>query len=176
MNKEEAQDYIQELEGKVQELNTQLIERPERVIESIHEVVVENSTMGGDIGALAKALADAQSKFKSIGKNAEGHGYAFSDLQQVIESTSPILSKNGLAITQMLVTKMLGKNLMSGVKTILIHEGGGYISGESYVPTVKTKMNGTTQVYGVNTSYLKRYGWLAACGVATTEKDTDGVS
>jgi len=132
--------------------------------------------MGGDLASLFEALSKAQGEFKSVGKNATGHGYSFSDFQQVVEATSPTLSKHGLAITQMLITKMHGKTLLSGVKTILAHKGGGYVSGDAYVPTFKTKMNGTTQVFGINTSYLKRYGWLASCGVATTEDDTDGVS
>lgn len=138
------------------------------------EVISGETDMGGDIGALALALSKAQSEFKSIGKNTEGHGYNFSDFQSVIEGSSPILSKNELSITQLLVTKQVGNTLLSGVKTILIHSSGGYVSGETYVSTERTKMNTLVQIFGVNTSYQKRYGWLSICGLSTTERDTDG--
>lgn len=139
-----------------------------------NDIVNTNTEMGGDIGALALALSKAQGEFKSVGKNAEGHGYSFSDFQSVVESSSPILSKYELAITQLLITKQIGSSLFSGVKTILCHSSGGYVSGETFMHTEKTKMNTLVQMFGVSTSYLKRYGWLAICGLSTTEKDTDG--
>ncbi len=66
---------------------------------------------------------------------------------------------------------MLGKTPLVGVKTTLIHEGGGYMSGEVYMPTVKTKMNSLVQMAGVNITYLRRYGIQSALGLATTDND-----
>ena len=172
--KEEIMGYLTQLEDANQLLKEKLATTPERVVVQVNEVVIENSSMGGDIGALALALSIAQGEFRSIGKDQEGHGYSFTGFQSVVEKTSPILSNNRLAITQLMVTKMLGNVVLSGVKSILMHESGGWISSEAYIPTVKTKMNSTVQMFGVNTSYIKRYSWLAICGVATTEKDVDG--
>ena len=173
MNREESIARIEELEDELRDRPTNTIE-----VEVVKEVTIENSSMGGDIGALGNALANAQSEFKSVGKNSEGHGYSFSNFQSIVEHSTPILSDNGLSISQLGVTKMLGKTLLTGVKTILIHESGGYISSESYIPTMKTKMNSLVQVYGVNSSYQKRYNWLAICGLSTTDDktDTDGVA
>jgi ABC-type uncharacterized transport system ATPase component len=174
MTKEETFAKLNEQENKIIELQEELTNRPEKTVVQVNEVVIENSSMGGDIGALALALSIAQGEFRSIGKDQEGHGYSFTGFQSVVEKTSPILSNNRLAITQLMVTKMLGNVVLSGVKSILMHESGGWISSEAYIPTVKTKMNSTVQMFGVNTSYIKRYSWLAICGVATTEKDVDG--
>lgn len=174
MTKEETMAKLAEQEEMIEELKTTLAERPEKIVVQVNEVVIENSSQGGDIGALAGALATAQGQFKSIGKDEEGHGYMFTGFQSVVEKTSPILSKNGLSVSQMMVTKMLGNTVLSGVKTILMHSGGGFITSEAYMPTVKTKMNSLVQMFGVNTSYIKRYSWLSICGVATTEKDVDG--
>ncbi len=178
MNKEETLEYVTELEDKLSEAKQELLDRPTRTIVEVNEIVIENSVIGGDIGALGKALSSSQSEFKAVGKNSQGHGYNFSNFQSIVEYSTPILSKNGLSISQLGVTKMMGKVLLTGVKTILIHEGGGYISSESYIPTVKTKMNSLVQVYGVNSSYQKRYNWLAICGLSTTDDvtDTDGVA
>jgi len=180
MTRIETEAKIAELEEELLEAQDELKARPTNTIEVevIKEVTIENSSTGGDIGALGKALADAQSEFKAVGKNKDGHGYRFSNFQSIVEHSTPILSKNGLSISQLGVTKMLGKTLLTGVKTILIHESGGYISSESYIPTMKTKMNSLVQVYGVNSSYQKRYNWLAICGLSTTDDktDTDGVA
>jgi len=177
LSKEETLDYIAELEEKLHEKNQQLLDRPERVVAEVHEVVIENSDMGGDLGALFGALAIVQGDMKAVGKNKDGHGYKFSNFQAIVEQSTPSLSSNGLSITQLVVTKTIGKVVFSGVKTILGHVGGGYVSSEAYVPTVKTKMNSLVQVFGVNTSYIKRYSWLAICGLPTTDDktDTDGV-
>jgi len=178
MSREETMDYIQELEEKLSESRTELMERPEKVIVETNEVTIENSSMSDSIGALALALSKSQAEFKAVGKNKDGHGYRFSNFQNIVEYSTPVLSKNGLSISQLGVTKMMGKVVLTGIKTILIHEGGGYISSEAYVPTMKTKMNSLVQVYGVNSSYLKRYNWLAICGLSTTDDktDTDGVA
>jgi len=178
LTKEESMDLIAELEDKIKEVNHTLVNRPERVVAEVHEVTIENSSMGGDLGKLFGALASAQGEFKAVGKDKEGHGYNFSSLQNIIEYSSPILSKNELSITQLMVTKLVGKTVLSGVKTILGHSGGGYVTAEAYIPTSKTSRNTLVMVFGVNTSYIKRYSWLSVCGLSTTddETDTDGVS
>ena len=173
LTKEEATSYIAELEEKVKELNEEIIERPTRTVVEVNEVVVENSQIGGDIGGLAKALSVAQGEFTSVKKGSKGHGYSYADIEAVLTNSLPIISKLGLSITQMNVSKMMGKVPLVGVKTILMHESGGWVSGEVYIPTVKTKMNSLVQMAGVNMTYLRRYGIQSALGLATT--DSDGV-
>ena len=66
---------------------------------------------------------------------------------------------------------MLGNTPLIGVKTILTHSGGGWISGEVYIPTMKTKMNSLVQMAGVSITYLRRYGIQSALGLSTTDND-----
>ena len=127
--------------------------------------------MGGDIGGLAGALALCQGEFIAVKKGIEGHGYNYADINAVLSMALPITSKNGLAITQMNISSISGDTILTGVKTIIMHSSGGYISSEIYMPTTKTKMNSIVQMAGVNVTYLRRYGIQSALGLATTDND-----
>ncbi len=45
------------------------------------------------------------------------------------------------------------------------------MSGEVYMPTVKTKMNSLVQMAGVSITYLRRYGIQSVLGLSTTDND-----
>lgn len=139
--------------------------------EEAMELISGETDMGGDIGALAGALAKCQGEFTGVKKGTEGHGYSYADIEAVLKASSPITSKNGIAITQMNLSKVVGDNLLVGVKTIIMHKDGGYITSEIYVPAIKTKMNSLVQMAGVNITYLRRYGIQSALGLATTDND-----
>ena len=171
MTKEETFAKLNEQENKIIELQEELANRPEKTVVQVNEVVIENSSMGGDIGALAEALSKCQGEFTSVKKGASGHGYNYADLQSVLESAYPITSKHGISIIQLNVSKMLGNTPLVGVKTVICHTNGGYMSGEVYMPTVKTKMNSLVQMAGVNITYLRRYGIQSALGLSTTDND-----
>ena len=83
----------------------------------------------------------------------------------------PITSANGIAITQMNISKQVDNISYIGVKTLLIHSDGGYISSEIFTPIEKTKMNSLVQMAGVNITYLRRYGIQSALCLATTDND-----
>ena len=127
--------------------------------------------MGGDIGGLAGALALCQGEFTAVKKGTAAHGYDFANLTDVIKTSSPITSKHGIAVSQMNISSISGETALVGVKTILMHSSGGYISSEIYIPAVKTKMNTLVQMAGVNVSYLRRYGLQSALGLSTTDND-----
>ena len=169
MNKQETMDYIEELEQELKD-------RPVKIetITETKEVTITNSEQGGaNLGDLFGALAEAQGEFKSVHKGVEAHAYNYADIEAVLEACTPITSEHGLSIVQMNVSKVIGKTVFIGVKTILGHKGGGWISGEVYIPTTKTKMNTVVQVAGMNITYLRRYGVQSALGLSTT--DNDGV-
>jgi hypothetical protein len=134
-------------------------------------VIHGDTDMGGDIGGLAGALAKCQGEFTSVKKGTEGHGYSYADIEAVLKTAMPITSKNGIAITQMNISKQVGSVSMIGVKTILMHSSGGYISSELLTPIEKTKMNSLIQMAGVNITYIRRYGIQSALGLATTDND-----
>jgi hypothetical protein len=171
MTKEETFAKLNEQENKIIELQEELTNRPEKTVVQVNEVVIENSSIGGDVGALAEALSKCQGEFTSVKKGASGHGYNYADLQSVLESAYPITSKYGISIIQLNVSKMLGNTPLVGVKTVICHTNGGYMSGEVYMPTVKTKMNSLVQMAGVNITYLRRYGIQSALGLSTTDND-----
>jgi hypothetical protein len=136
-------------------------------------VVESYSTQSGELNELGKALALCQGEFQAVYKGTAANKYNYADLEAVLAASRDITSKNGLSVVQMNMSKALGNNLLVGVKTMLLHESGQYISGEIYVPAVATKMNTLVQMAGVNISYLRRYGLQSILGLATT--DTDGV-
>ncbi len=172
MTQVEAKELITELQEQLAEKNQELLDRPTRTVTEVHEVTVENSAIGGEnLGGLFHALSMAQGKFTAVKKGATGHGYNYADLESVLKATTPITSALGLSIVQMNVSKMFGKTPLVGVKTILSHADGGWISGEVYMPTAKTKMNSLVQMAGVNITYLRRYGIQSALGLATTDND-----
>ena len=170
-SKESAIRTIAELKDKVEELTAAKTIEVIKEVEVMSEVTITNSEIGGDIGGLAKGLSAAQSEFKAVAKNSSGHGYEYLDIAGVLDYAQPIYTKYGVAITQMNVSKMMGKTPLVGVKTIIMHEGGGYISGEVYIPVFKSKMNSTVQMAGVAITYLRRYGLQSALGLATTDSD-----
>jgi hypothetical protein len=137
-------------------------------------IVTESKAEHSDeLGALALALAKCQGEFEAVKKNSQASKYNYADLEAVLASSRLITSKYELAISQMNVSKTVGDNLLVGVKTMLLHSSGQWISSEIYVPAVATKMNTLVQMAGVNITYLRRYGLQSILGLVTT--DTDGV-
>ena len=136
-------------------------------------VVESYSTQSDELNELGKALALCQGEFEAVAKTSKANKYNYADLEAVLNASRAITSKYGLSVVQMNMSKALGNNLLVGVKTMLLHESGQYITGEIYVPAVPTKMNTLVQMAGVNITYLRRYGLQSILGLATT--DTDGV-
>ena len=146
-------------------------EKPKVESKDSGEIIIGQTDMGGDIGGLAGALAKCQGEFTAVKKGTSGHGYNYADIAAVLSATSPITSKNGIAVTQMNISATSDGKQLTGVKTILMHSSGGWISSEIYMPTEKTKMNSLVQMAGVNITYLRRYGIQSALGLATTDND-----
>ena len=171
LTKEETFAKLNEQENKIIELQEELTNRPEKLVVQVNEVVIENSSIGGDIGALAEALSRCQGEFTSVHKGSSAHSYNYADIEAVLKASTPITSRHGISIVQLNVSKMIGNTPLVGVKTVICHSAGGYMSGEVYIPTVKTKMNSLVQMAGVNITYLRRYGIQSALGLSTTDND-----
>jgi len=179
MNQKEAKELIAQLEEDYEDMKEQaedaqaeLKARPRIEVETYKEITVTNSEIGTEnMGGLFDALAKVQSELRATKKGASGHGYNYSDLESVIDNYSPLTSKNHLSVVQVNVSKIVGKTVFTGVKTILGHKDGGWISGEIYVPIAKTKMNSLVQMAGVSISYLRRYGVQSILGMASTDND-----
>ena len=172
--KEGAMKTIAELKATNEELvAAKTIEKIVTKNVEVEKEINPLTTQSDALNELADALANAQIEFVGVGKDSEGHGYDYADLDSIVMYAKPIIAKQGLSIAQMIVSKMHGTLLLSGVRTILMHKSGQWLATEAYCPTIKTKMNSTVQILGVNTTYIRRYQYQAMLGLTTV--DTDGV-
>jgi len=125
------------------------------------------------IGKLAGALALAQAEMPDVKKNAQNPFLKnkYADLGAVIETSRPVLAKNGLSISQFPTSE--GEKI--GVTSILMHTSGEYIEDAIYISTSDSKGLSVAQSAGVVISYLRRYGWASILGMYADE-DTDGAT
>lgn len=128
------------------------------------------------LDALASALAKAQAEMHQPKRTSQNPHLRnkFADLSEVIESTKKTLAAHGLSITQSVESRVTeGGQQVAGVRTVMLHSSGQWIGfyGEQVVDVAKG-LN-TSQAIGSAVTYLRRYGWSAACGVAS-DPDDDG--
>lgn len=123
------------------------------------------------INELAKALVNVQKELTHAQKDTKGYNYNYSNLEECITSSRDLLTKNGLAITQ-LVGETSEQRLVS-VTTILMHESGQYIQTTASVPLIKTGQN-DAQGMGACITYLRRYAYQAIIGQASEDSDASG--
>lgn len=129
------------------------------------------------IGALAAALAKAQGSFPLVTKGrtakvdsartGRSFSYSYADHSDAVSALAPILSANGLAVSQHLAMPDAGH---IEVTTLLGHSSGEWIeSTMSWV--VADKDN---RAIGSAVTYARRYSYLAAVGAAAADEDDDG--
>ena len=123
------------------------------------------------ISTLAKALVKAQAEMPSAKFNAVNPFFKnrYADLGSVIEAARPVLAKHGLAILQPVISSGNGR---IGIRTIVIHESGEYISSDAYIPILDEKGRSLAQTAGSIISYLRRYSLSSMLGIYADE-DTD---
>ena len=147
----------------------------ETSVPQIEETITQDSWKSDKIDKLAGALAKAQGELDGAAKKSTNpffqSGYA--DLHEVISSTFPHLSKNGLSVSQ-------GNEIIPGavcVTTTLLHESGQWLRSKIKVPFPVGK-DGRAKIdaqgVGTATTYGRRYSLAAMVGVA--QKDDDGNS
>lgn len=126
--------------------------------------------MSADVKEIATALAKAQSELESAKKDESGYGYKYSDLATVIASSRPVLSKNGLAVIQ-----LIGKSENNAVTmtTVLTHSSGQYFKTLSSLPAIEMKGCNTAQNFGATLSYLRRYAYQAIIGQPSEDNDAN---
>jgi hypothetical protein len=118
--------------------------------------------------ALFAAMATAQAEIENAKKDSVNPHFKsrYADLAEVLNTTRPVLAKNGICIMQS--TDFDGS--MVYVTTTLAHKDGGYVQSVSCCVPGKTDAQGI----GAATTYLRRYALAAACGIA--QEDDDGQS
>lgn len=118
--------------------------------------------------ALYAALAAAQADMPAVEKTGRNPHFKSKHvtLDHLIAMTRPVLNKHGLTIVQLPARAEDG---MPVLRTIITHVGGGSIDDEAPLLPDKVGM----QALGSAITYMRRYAWAAACGIAS-EEDDDG--
>lgn len=118
--------------------------------------------------SLFKALANFQQEVGSVKKDSKNPFLKnkYSSLDEMIKHCSPLLTKHGLSIIQLISD--------SGVNTMLCHESGETIeTGNKLMPVQVTKGISHGQAEGVVITYTRRYQYAGILNLST-EEDTDG--
>jgi hypothetical protein len=123
------------------------------------------------ISKLADALSKAQAEMPAVKMNASNPFLKnkYADLGAVIEATRPVLTKNGLSISQFPTSD--GDRI--GLTSILMHTSGEWLEDTIFISPSDSKGLSVAQSAGVVISYLRRYQWQSIIGVYSDE-DTDG--
>lgn len=121
------------------------------------------------IGEIATALAKAQGELKNPVKSAENPHFRnrYADLASGLDAIKPVLSRHGLALSQM---PFIEGDMML-LDTRLIHAGSGQWLRSVY-PIGRVGMK--HQEAGSATTYARRYSGFAICGIAGADDDDDG--
>lgn len=126
---------------------------------------------------LFAALASAQGEFPAIEKNREvlirsekgSYAFRYADLEQILAKTRPALSKNGIALFQ--VIGMRGDD--ATLRCELVHASGGRLVSELTIPG-PTSVRDPKQ-FGAQVTYFRRYMVTSMLGVAADDDlDDDG--
>jgi hypothetical protein len=127
-----------------------------------------NTDMSPQINEIAEALSKAQAELTSAAKDNSGYGYNYSDLASVINSSRPALTKNGLAVVQ-----LVGATTEDSVSvtTILTHKSGQFFKSTATLPVIEMKGCNAAQSAGASLSYLKRYQYQSIIGQPSEDND-----
>jgi hypothetical protein len=122
------------------------------------------------IKELATALAKAQSELENATKDTENQFFKskYADLATILNTCRPVLSKHGLSVMQ-LPSYLDG---IASVDTLIMHASGEWIRGVSSAPVSKLDPQGV----GSATTYLRRYAYAAAAGIAQEDDDGNAAS
>ena len=132
------------------------------------EVGMEHSA---ELGALAKALADAQGEISDAKKDAKNPHFKtnYASLASIRSAITATFSKNGLSYTQL--------NEPHGdagvcVVTMLMHTSGQWIKSRLFIPATKKDAQG----FGSALTYGRRYALAMISGIAFEDEDDGEVA
>lgn len=122
------------------------------------------------VSNLFAALAKAQSEIENPSKNKKNDHFKsmFADLAEVLSTARPVLSANGLAVSQW-------PSYESGVvhvTTILSHSSGEWMEGKASTKVTKDDPQGV----GSAITYLRRFSLAAVAGIHQEDDDADSAS
>jgi len=112
------------------------------------------------------AFVAAQKEFAPALKTSTNPHFKsrYADLSAVVEAVLDALNNHGLAVMQRPIPNERGVT----IETIFLHESGEEINGgQFHAPSSKQDPQG----YGSAATYCRRYGLMAACGIAPEDDD-----
>jgi len=127
-----------------------------------------------EINELAAALAAAQAEFSAVPKGSVNPFFKskYAALPDVVQHTSPVLARHGLAVSQFIVAiEGQGGMPYDGLMTYVIHKSGQFIAQTMRLHLVKDD----PQAQGSAVTYARRYSYMAALGLVADDDD-DGNS
>ena len=133
---------------------------------------MEGIEMSTELDKLAPALARAQAEIRKAAKNARNPHLRnrYADLESVLDVVRPVAASHGLSFPCFPVCR----DGRAGVRWMLLHESGQWMSGEVLHDVGSSKGLKPAQADGVCISYAKRYAVSAVFAVSTGLPDTDG--
>lgn len=122
------------------------------------------------IKAIAPALLKAQKAIKAALKDATNPHFKskYADLSSVVDAVKGPLNDAGITFMQGVEDAENGV----AVETMLLHESGEWLSSTIKIPASKQDAQG----YGSATTYARRYGLQAMCGVPAEDDDGNAAS
>ena len=153
-------------------LNRLLDELQKSHAEQIQEIksskIAQQPHRSTEIKYLYAALAKAQAEM-GIASLASENPYfksRYADLSAIVKASRPALTKNGLAISQILLTNDDGANLLI---TTMGHSSGQFLESRLRILPPKNDV----QTLGSYITYLRRYSYAALVGIVTGDEDDD---
>ncbi len=147
-------DELKQLSTQVKELETKRTPQPERAYTS------------PEIAKLYEALSKAQSEMKLALKESENPYFKsrYANLGAFIDVSRPYLTKNGLSVHWRQEITQDGQSILV---CTLGHASGQYIESRHRVIPPKNDI----QSIGSYMTYLRRYSYVALCGLSDTDDD-----
>lgn len=140
-----------------------------KLLHAQYELAKKSSNQSESIDLLATALAKTQAEMPVAKKDSENPFFKsnYADLEQIVSTSRPYLAKNGLSVTQKVITDANGSMMLH---TILMHSSGQWTESTMRVLPPKNDI----QTISSYITYLKRINYSSIIGVVAADEDDDG--
>lgn len=126
------------------------------------------------LAKLAPALVKAQKKMGVALKDSKNPFFKskYADLNAIIDAAIPALNEEGIAVLQTpdVMVHPSGGEMMAVIQTVLLHESGEFIAGNSEIVAAKAN---DPQAAGSATTYARRYGLQAMVTLKAEDDDAE---